>query len=491
MRKKIMLIILSFIFVFGFVACGKPTTHEHLTNYTLDIKYDHLNKCLDVVEDVEYINNYDDPLEHICFHLYPNAFRENAKQKVVGISNYNLAYPNGVSYGKIDIETVSIGGTEINYQVGGFDENILDINFNQPLFPNEKCKIQMKFKVILPNINHRFGYGANTINIANFYPIACVFENGDFMTKPYSSNGDPFYSHMSNYAVSITYDDMLILANTGEVISQENKNGNITSVIEANCVRDFAMVLSEKFNKLEKVVGDTKIKYYYYNDLRPKESLHTSCLALETFEDLIGDYPYSTLSVVESNFVHGGMEFPNLVYISDSLPTYEDYTNVIVHEIAHQWWYNMVGSDAFNNGWQDEGITEYTTAMFYEKNPSYNINKNNIIYNNIKNYSFFVDVYTAVYKELDTSMTRALDEYATEPEYVYIAYVKSMLMFDSLRSVLGDKDFFKGLKLYFETCKFKEASPEEMIACFEKGSGKELENFFDAWLDGKIVIVAN
>jgi len=56
----------------------------------------------------------------------------------------------------------------------------------------------------LPNINHRFGYGDNTVNFGNFYPVACVYENGKgFIQDLYHSNGDPFYSECSNYEVEI------------------------------------------------------------------------------------------------------------------------------------------------------------------------------------------------------------------------------------------------------------------------------------------------
>ncbi len=487
--KKFLLIFLSFIFCLSFVGCKNNKPNATISTYLLDLTYEHENKCLIGEENLTYVNNYNDPLNELCFHLYANAFREGSKQNVVSLSNYTQAYPNGTSYGHIEIENVLLNDKNWEYEICGIDENILKISFDQPLYPNSTCNVKISFKVFLPNINHRFGYGENTVNFGNFYPIACVFENGEFMTKPYSSNGDPFYSQMSNYEVTIKYAEQLILASTGEVLSEEKEEGFKKTKILAKNVRDFAMVLSEKFEVLTKQVGNTKVMYYYYSDKQSQDSLETSCCALQTFTELIGEYPYSTLSVVEANFVHGGMEYPNLVYISDNLPSYEDYTNVIVHEIAHQWWYNLVGSNAFNNGWQDEGLTDYTTAMFYEKNPSYNVDKDKIIHNGIKSYAFFVDIYTSVYKELDTSMTRALDEYNTEPEYVYMAYVKSMLMFDSLRSLIGDKNFFSGLKLYFETYKFKEASPEQMIACFEKASKKELESFFKSWLEGKILIV--
>ena len=188
----------------------------------------------------------------------------------------------------------------------------------------------------------------------------------------------------------------------------------------------------------EEQVGKTNVKYYYYDEENPEEFLTASVDSLNTFNELFGEYPYSTLSVVKSNFVHGGMEYPNLVLISDDTSEKADYINVIVHEIAHQWWYGLVGNDEFRYGWLDEGLTEYSTNLFYQKNPQYNVDASEVIKNTTSSWVTFVDLYTSVLGNVDTSMNRKLDEYNTEPEYVYVTYVKGMLFFNELRTLLGD-----------------------------------------------------
>ena len=88
-------------------------------------------------------------------------------------------------------------------------------------------------------------------------------------------------------------------------------------------------------------------------------------------------------------------------------------------------------------------------------------------------------------------MDRKLNEYNTEPEYVYIAYVKGMLMFDGLREIIGTKKFMKGLQVYYNNYQGKNAVPQNLIDCFEKSSGTNLESFFDSWINGKVVINNN
>ena len=346
----------------------------------------------------------------------------------------------------------------------------------------------MCFDVKLPNINHRFGYGDIAINLGNFYPIVAVYEDGDFITHPYNSNGDPFYSDMSNYNVTLVADSSYVVANTGKVDNITTNDSLTTYNMSARAVRDFAIVLSTKFEVLSETTGKTTINYYYYDESNPQQSLDTAVKAVNTFNELFGEYPYNTLAVVKTNFVHGGMEFPNLVYISDAINSTEDYLNVIVHEIAHQWWYQVVGSDAFRYAWLDEGLTEFSTIMFYEQNPEYGVETITLIDNLTSSFSSFVDLYEKVLGEVDTSMNRAIDEYNTETEYVYMTYVKGNLLFADLRALVGTKNFNKSLQNYFQTYMFQNVNPSHLIGTFEKTCHRNLASFFDAYLQGKIVI---
>ena len=493
--------IILIVVLFSGCTSNTESISENLTKYNLNLEFFDENKTLTCKETVSYINNSDTTLDFVMFHLYPNAFREGAKISPVSLTNEHKAYPNGKSYGKIDITEVKISGADCplklnedeiespSYQITGEDENILKVNFKNQLFPNERIEIEICFNLTLPNINHRFGYGNDTVNLGNFYPIACVYENGEFQTDLYHYNGDPFYSEMANYEVSFTYPSSYKIATSGKIYETMTNEKNNTSKMSANCVRDFAIVLSDKFEVVSSSIDDIEIFYYYFSDKKPEKSLETAVKSIKTFSELIGKYPYKTLSVVEANFVHGGMEYPNLIYISNDITDHATYEQVIVHETAHQWWYNLVGNSEYDHGWLDEGLTEYTTALFYELNPEYNVSKDQIIKNAYSNYQLFVEVYGGVYGEVDTSMNRPLNEFKTEPEYVYLTYVKGMMLFDTLNEILGDEKFEKCLKKYFEENKFKIAKPEDMISAFESASNMKLENIFNAWTEGKVVIL--
>ena len=80
--------------------------------------------------------------------------------------------------------------------------------------------------------------------------------------------------------------------------------------------------------------------------------------------------------------------------------------------------------------------------------------------------------------------------YNNESEYVYIAYVKGMLIFDNLREIIGDNKFMKGLQTYYNDNVYKIATPDSLINSFEKASGNPLRDFFTSWINGNVQIVA-
>ena len=460
-----------------------------LSTYKMDLTYNDESKTISGNEEITFINNYNNMFTSLKLHLYPNAFREGAKNSVVSSLDMDRAYPNDVSYGMIEILSVTSDEKPLDYVIEGEDSNILNVSLPLELYPDESVTFSIEFEVSLANINHRLGYGNNTINIGNFYPIVCVYEEGvGFKTDLYHSNGDPFYSECANYDVTFTYPSTFTLASSGQLMSSTQTENQITSYMEGRKIRDFCLVLSNIFQHTSTKVEKTIVNYYgYENDSNIDYCLQVGTDALKTFNNLFGEYPYSQLSIVKSNFVHGGMEYPNLVLISDEI-SQEDLAYVIVHEIAHQWWYGVVGNDENNHAWMDEGLAEYSTLLFFENNASYGEEINEMLDGVTLSYKTFVRVYRDVLGEVDTSMDRSLNAFNTEPEYVQCTYTKGTLLFNSIRESVGDKKFFKALKDYYQDYSFKNVKPEEMIASFIKSTGYNLESFIYSWINGEVEI---
>ena len=493
MKYKFFAGLLSLVIVFAFAGCGNGSTFEALSKslniYEIEAVLNYGEKTLEAVENLSYNNQTGADLSELKFHLYPNAFREGVQEyKAVSEAQSAKAYPNGFSEGGINIESTKVNGKTVNYDIEGEDKNILSVPFGFVLKNGGLVEVEIVFNLIIPNAEHRFGYGESTLNLGNWYPIVCVFEESGFVVDGYSPNGDPFYSDVANYHIDIAYDSNLKLASTGEVCKEELEGNFIKSCIEAKVVRDFAMVFSESFEVVKTTAGKVDIEYYYFDDENAEENLQVAVDAMNTFNRLIGEYPYSKLNVVKADFFQGGMEYPMLVYISSDVDVESDYKNVIVHEIAHQWWYGVVGNNECEYAWIDEGLAEYVTALFYDFNPKYGKNSEEVFGSALSSYLLFCDVYGEIYDTFDSSMNRSIYNFHNETEYVYLTYVKSVLMFDSIAEIIGQNRMEKVLQAFYEKNSFKNVKPIDLIEAIEEVSHRKIASFVMSWLDGSVIL---
>ena len=476
-----------------FSGCSGENSAESLSrqvnSYTIDAELDYENKTLNASMQLDYHNTSTVDFGELKFHLYPNAFREDATlYRAVSETQKSKVYPNGFSEGMINVNSVSSNNESIDFQIGGEDKNLLIIPLKSTLKSGDWVNLEIGFALTIPNCNHRFGYGESTLNLGNWYPIACVFENGNFVTDGYSPNGDPFFSEVSNYTVSIKYPEKLTLACAGNLVNEDSQNGVKKSVYTGKIMRDFALVFSEKFEIISETVDTKTVSYYYFDDKDATNNLAVAVDALRTFNEMFGEYPYDNLRVAKADFFQGGMEYPTLVYVSSEIDKDEEYKEAIIHEIAHQWWYGVVGNNECEYAWIDEGLAEYSTALFYDKNPSYNKSSKQVFGETLSSYLLFCDVYRDIYDTLDTSMNRNIHKFNTETEYVYLTYVKGVLLFDSINDIIGENKMIKSLRYFYSQNQFQIVNPSDLIEAFESVAHRKLAGYIMSWLDGSVVL---
>ncbi len=497
MKKRLFCFVVAVMMILpctvALAGCGQQSSFDELrhniTEYRIDATLDEDAKTLSAQMQVDYHNTSSVDLGELKFHLYPNAFREDAsKYRAYSEAQKHKVYPNGFSEGGITIAEVKVGGKAIDFEIGGEDKNLLIVPLSSTLKSGAWAEVDIDFTLTIPNCNHRFGYGENTLNLGNWYPVACVFENGSFVTDGYSPNGDPFFSEVANYTVSITYPSDLTLASSGQKIDESEQNGAKTSVYSSQVVRDFAMVFSRDFEMKSRLAGDILVEYYYFDDEKAEANLSAAVDAVETFGEMFGAYPYEVLRVAKADFFQGGMEYPQLVYVSSELDIEDEYREAIIHEVAHQWWYGVIGNNECEYAWIDEGLAEYSTALFYDRNPQYERTSKQVLGETLSSYLLFCDVYRDVYDTLDTSMNRNIHNFKTETEYVYLTYVKGVLMFDSINDIIGDAKMQKSLRYFYEQNMFGIVTPSDLIEAFESVAHKKLAGYIMSWLDGSVVL---
>ena len=478
--KKFILFICVILVSLTSVSCKNNDKNE-LNLYEINIT---LNE--DMTADCRLILNYKNHIEnldYLLFNLYPNAFMEGASLPIYPEYHFK-AYPNGLSYGGIDIIKVAVDGKEREIDYLTEAKTHLKVQFEKPLKKGEEKQVYMDFKLEIPNLNHRFGYGENTINLTGFYPILCVYENGEYYKNQYYPSGDPFYSNCADYKVSLTLPSTYVVASSLSPTATKISLSTTKYEYQRNCVRDIAFVLSKNFNVKKQTAGDISIYYYYFKDNNPDNSLNTAVKNINYFSQKFIDYPYKEYVVCEADFIYGGMEYPCLSMVDATLKDFDrDYC--ITHETAHQWWYGIVGVNQVEESYIDEGLTEYSTLMFFDENEEYGYTKAQLL-KSVK--SAYIEIRKSLLEDKESSimMKKSLKEFKSDMDYVSIAYYRSQIMFDDLSENMGAKKFNKFLKEVIKTHKYQTLNTESLLQTakrIKKGSDNLLGNYLTGKVD--------
>ncbi len=132
------------------------------------------------------------------------------------------------------------------------------------------------------------------------------------------------------------------------------------------CLRDFALICSARFQEYLGDAGGTRVRVLALpeHEFYARKTLETVAQALPTYNRWFGPYPYPQFTVVEAYFGWNGNECGSLVMIDYRMfgmphlaHAYIDY--LVSHELCHQWWYGVVGTNGYAETWMDEGLATY------------------------------------------------------------------------------------------------------------------------------------
>ena len=412
------------------------------------------------------------------FNLYGNAYREGAAYPPVAAAYQKSAYYGGESYGGMRVLSVSPCQS---WEVAGEDENVLAVRLGK----SGRAAVEIEYELALAHIDHRTGISHAGVNLGNWYPVLCEYEDGAFIECPYYAAGDPFYSACADYDVTFTAPAELTVAASTAALSCRAAAGQKVYRYRLENARDFALVLGS-FSLAQAEAGGVSFRYYYTQDDAPQAKTELLADCFSFFTKKFGRYPYGSFCAVQTGFCYGGMEYSMIASVSSDLQS-DAVVRATVHETAHQWWYAAVGNDQFRHAWMDEGLAEFSCALFFEAYPQYGLSRQELVASAEKAYRSYFSVMQQLHGEADTSMSRPLTDFSGEYEYWNIAYNKGMILFDRLRSSVGEKKFLAGLRGYYDSFRFRMASPEDMIACFSR-AGTDTEGFFASFVDGACVI---
>lgn len=425
------------------------------------------------IEKIKYYNNTNTELEYIYVNLPLNAFAKDCSYTPYFKSMAAKIFENGNDYSYFNVESVAVNKESAEFNVY---DNILRINLNDPLKINAESEITLQFEARIPFINHRTGANDYAMWFGNFLPHLAVYDSNGWNISPYYPAGDPFYTEIANYNVTVHTPENYIVAGTGVENIVRNDDSTITTTLTTKLTRDFAFAVSDKYQK-ESITTESgvEISFYYYSDsLNPTAILELAEKSINYFSNKVASYAYTQLDIFETGlFISGGMEYPQVVFMDSTYLKNNPTPKSLIHEIGHQWFYNVIGNNQITNAWIDEGLTMVVQEgvlsspeeIFAQMQTDYEFLQLRLP--NIDN------------KGLDSD----LSVYKSWSDYYNIQYTRGKLMIYSLNLLMGDEMFDQFIKEFYSTYAYKVADKNGFISLAEKIYGESLEEFFTAWFD--------
>ncbi|MEJ8818539.1 M1 family metallopeptidase [Lacibacter sp. H407] len=463
------------LLVSAFFTSAQETTYwQQEVNYTIDVSLDVQNKSLKGLERIEYINHSPDTLTYIWFHLWPNAYKDKstayAKQNGSTYYRKNNGYIDSV-YFTIDNDTVF---TEAHPQ----HIDIIKLVLKQPLLPGEAIRIQTSFFVKIPEYESRLGYAKNDFYISQWYPKPAVYDQKGWHPMPYLDRGE-FYSEFGSFDVSITLPSSYVVAATGELTTEEElesykiigiknrkkagskykpafQSSYKTLRYQQKNIHDFAWFASQDFMiRYSQALlndGHTVDIFTFSKTTRSSfwdEANDQIADILFDMKEYVGPYPYSSVSVVEGsgNRFSGGMEYPMICLLN--VPD----AYVLTHEIVHNWFYGIIGSNERDHAWMDEGLTDWFSNTITNRSPVFE-----------NDFRDPIDQNAELYKTADA--------------YFFAVYAKTQEWLRLLQKQTGQANFEAGIKEYYSRWKFRHPYPEDFQQVMEQVCKRKLNSVF-------------
>lgn len=521
-------LLLIFTFLYTVAAAQQPYWQQQV-NYNISVSLNDTEHTLDGQETMEYINNSPDTLRFIWIHVWMNAYKNDrtaftTQQLENGSTDFYFS--NEEDKGYVNRLAFKVNGSIAVKEDHPQHQDIIKLILPSPLPPKQRCIIETPFHVKLPYNFSRGGHVGQSYQITQWYPKAAVYDRKGWHEMPYLDQGE-FYSDFGNYEVDITLPENYIVASTGELARESklpstgnNKNSEVTPVTKQkkpflstkkipavdptptsaslktltykqDNVIDFAWFADKRFvtKKDTLALPSGKVITVAAYSLPSKGKADTWKDAVRYIKqsvllrsNLIGKYPYNTVSVVQGGMKYaGGMEYPTITILS-GLDDEKDLESVIDHEVGHNWFYGILASNEREHPWMDEGMNTYYENFRYNATPPVQAIKkkgeSNFFEKRIpENISDFLLRWSGSVKK-DQPVETPSEKFSMV-NYQTSAYYKASKWMQVLEKELGTIMFDSCMRAYYREWKFKHPYPEDFKAIIQNISKGRLEVYFN------------
>ena len=446
---------------------------QDLPHYTIQVNVNYDARTFQGRARVDYTNSERTPLDRLYFRLFPNGDR---------------TYGNG----SLTVTQVTVDGQSVETRLS-LEDTVLEVRLPRILKVGGKMRIELEFAGEVPedfgSPENPTGYGIynfsdGVLALSGWYPILAVFDDEGWNLDPVYTVGDSVYSDAAFYTVDVTARSDLVLVATGVEARRQTLNGTTRYRFVSGPARDFFMIMSPDFQVVSETVDGTTVNSYYLpkHERGGQRALEVAVGALRTFNERFGPYPYTELDIVDAPMRNaGGVEYPGIVLVAGFLYNRSQqlfFTVATAHEVAHQWWYNVVGNDVIDEPWLDEALTTFSSGLYFEA---------------VRGPAAYEELRTQWQRGYEQIVERGEDDLITlglphfegqdeAASYGVVVYWKGALFFQAVRDTIGDEAFFRALRNYYATHKYRIATPEDLLNAFEEAAGRQLDGLFQEWL---------
>ena len=358
-------------------------------------------------------------------------------------------------------------------------------------FPfSARCSTTGGFHGLMGRSKHRW-------SLYHWHPELALWRDGGWFLPPVTGIGDESQAPLSHVTVRLSVPAGTQVISGGSVAAPVTTADGWQQVgISAPASRNLAIALARNLVVSERDVAGIRVRSWSMPE-HPRSgarALHLAAESLALYDRTFGPYPFNHLEVVESDQSDdvGGMESSGLVFIDskayaaceyepptstiETLPGLELAT-AVTHEVAHQWWYGIVGNDAFSDPWLDESLTNWSCAWALEKihGPMGRTSSLNL------NFAGASSLHGQKVPALDSPL-RAFPSMNT---YGVVVYARGVLMYESLRLRLGDQRFLAWVRRWQEQNRLGVATAKAWRAALTAEIGeREANEFISLWIQG-------
>lgn len=372
------------------------------------------------------------------------------------------------------------------------ENTALRIDLEKPLLPGQEVTISVTWRLEFPRWTDQsavyalFGRSQQMISLPLFYPSLAVYTEGptlgagEWWLTNGTERGDSAFNVASLFAVTLTLPTEWVPVTSGTEIQRTESFTETQYSFVTGPSREFLLHTSPLFGELSTEAYGTRVTSYFLpgSEAAGEAALKYTAQALRIYSDHFGEYPFTDMRVAPAPINFRGMEYPQVILLG--VETYTRFRDKLeylaVHEMAHQWWYQIVHNDPVAEPWLDEALAEFSMRLYMERMRGDNQAERMVL----QRWMAPLDGLKA--RQQDAAVDQPVAAYLNGAQYETIVYAKGALFWDAVRDTIGVRRFDRFLQNYAHKYRWKIVDSGQWLNELRDLPDPALLTLFEEWI---------